>query len=194
MYTCAFNKASSVAKIPAGNDLPKVHIRSYGYATVAATLKLKNDMTISSITPNKMGFNGEVTVTAKGTGFPLSNEGFPKLTIKTADGNPGIVTKYISITNTQVDFKFPPISGTPASPKAATVTFQLDYPTYSYSFTYTTPVSFDKSLDPTVTALSLQSASPILKQTIIVTGTNFNTDITKMRAYLYFASNQTMKY
>ena len=194
MYTCAFNQASSVVKIPAGNDLPKVHIRSYGYATVAATLKLKNDMTISSITPNKMGFNGEVTVTAKGTGFPLSSEGFPKLTIKTADGNPGVVTKYISITNTQVDFKFPPISGTPASPKAATVTFQLDYPPYSYSFTYTTPVSFDQSLDPTVTALSLQSASPILKQTIVVTGTNFNTDITKMRAYLYFASNQTMKY
>jgi hypothetical protein len=133
-------------------------------------------------------------VTVKGTGFPLSDQGFPKLKIKTSDGNPSDVIKYISITNTQVDFKFPAISGSPASPKTATVIFQLDYPTYSYSYTYSTLISFDKSLDPTVTALSLQSASPILKQTVVVTGTNFVTDITKMKAYLYFASNQTMKY
>ena len=49
-----------------------------------------------------MGFNGEVTVTAKGTGFPISDDGSPKLVIKTGTGNPTEVIKYISITNTQV--------------------------------------------------------------------------------------------
>jgi hypothetical protein len=82
-------------------------------------------MTVSSITPSQMGFNGEVTVTAKGTGFPLDNQGYPKLKIKTTAGNPGDVTKYLSITNTQVDFKFPAVSGSPASPLTSTIIFEL---------------------------------------------------------------------
>ncbi len=73
-------------------------------------------MTITSITPLVMGFNGEVTVTAKGTGFPVSNQGYPKLKIKTGSSNPADVTKYISVSNTQVDFKFPAVTGSPASP------------------------------------------------------------------------------
>lgn len=82
-------------------------------------------MTISSITPLVMGFNGEVTVTAKGTGFPVSNQGYPKLKIKTDANNPTDVTKYISITNTQVGFKFPAVTGSPASPYEQTVIFEL---------------------------------------------------------------------
>lgn len=45
-----------------------------------------------------------------------------------------------------------------------------------------------------MTALSIQSASPIVKQNIIVTGTNFETDKSLMKVYLYFASNLTQKY
>ena len=82
-------------------------------------------MTISSITPLVMGFNGEVTATAKGTGFPVSNQRYPKLKIKSGTGNPADVTKYISITNTQVDFKFPAITGSPLSPFESTVVFEL---------------------------------------------------------------------
>jgi hypothetical protein len=45
-YTCIFNTiltdSGTISKLPAGNDIPKVHIKNYGYATVAPTLKLKN--------------------------------------------------------------------------------------------------------------------------------------------------------
>jgi hypothetical protein len=50
------------------------------------------------------------------------------------------------------------------------------------------------SLDPSVTSLSIYSASPILKQNLVVTGTNFKTDSSLMKVYLYFASNNTQKY
>jgi hypothetical protein len=50
------------------------------------------------------------------------------------------------------------------------------------------------SLDPSVTGLERQSASPIVKQNIIITGTNFETDASLMKVYLYFASNLTQKY
>lgn len=54
--------------------------------------------------------------------------------------------------------------------------------------------SYDPALDPTVTALSVTSASPILSQNIDITGTNFKTDASKMRVFLYDAVSLTQKY
>jgi hypothetical protein len=54
--------------------------------------------------------------------------------------------------------------------------------------------TLNPALDPSVTALSLISASPIVKQNIVITGTNFDINPTKMRVFLFFASNHTQKY
>jgi hypothetical protein len=45
-----------------------------------------------------------------------------------------------------------------------------------------------------VTALSIQSASPIVKQNLVVTGTNFDLSASNMNVFLYFAGNLTKKY
>jgi hypothetical protein len=106
---CTFNTgANSIPLLPAGNDVPLVHIRQLGFLNVDASLKLLNDITIASITPLTLGFNGGVTITMTGTGFPLDAKG-PTLKIKTADGNPADVTDYSLITNQQVKFSFPPV-------------------------------------------------------------------------------------
>lgn len=78
--------------------------------------------------------------------------------------------------------------------KFGQLVFSLIYPDYTYNYTDTIAVVLDPSLDPTITSISLQSASPILKQNMVITGSSFDIDPENMRAYLYFAGNDTKKY
>jgi hypothetical protein len=192
--SCTFNTiscgGSSVPNIPAGNEAPQVHIRQVGF--VSSSILLNNNLVITSVTPTTLGVNGGVVVTASGTGFPLSSSGSPSLSI-TADNI--AVTGSITVTslsNCQAQFTFPPQSFN--TDKTTTLTYLLTYAASSYTYADTANTfTLSPSLDPSVTALSTQSASPILKQSIVITGSNFE-GILDMKVYLYFASNLTQKY
>lgn len=98
-FTCTFNTISyggnNIPKLPAGNYMPRIHIKQFGYAgapiipvlaqnihnNVESSGSLLNEMTISSVSPQQLGINGGVMVTVVGTGFPVDNSGNPTLTI-----------------------------------------------------------------------------------------------------------------
>ncbi len=142
-----------------------------------------------------MGFNGGVVVTLYGTGFPLdTSSNSPILSIKSVGGIPTEVVDFITVSNTLIQFTFPPIDSSVTSPKTTTINIELNYSSYVYTFSDTNTLTFDKTLDPTVTGLSVSSASPVLKQNIAITGSNFDASASNMKVYLYFASNNTKKY
>jgi hypothetical protein len=137
--------------------------------------------------------NGEVLVTAVGTGFPLGDSDSSQLIVSTNNAAiiGSITVRSVSLCEAQFTF---PAQASSLPTTTTTLTYALRYPSYSYTLNSNINIILNPSLDPSVTALSIQSASPILKQNIVVTGTNFDLDASNMRAYLYFQSNNTLKY
>jgi hypothetical protein len=191
---CTFNTITCggvvVPQITAGNEPPQVHVRQYGF--INSQINLSNELTITSTSPTSLGMNGGVTVTVQGTGFPVNNNGQLIITANNNLLNDKIIIS--SVSNCQVDFSFSPQDSS-IGDQTTDLTYTINNLGGPYTYHDTNNIySLSASLDPIVSGLSIQSASPILKQNIVVTGSNFDSDALNMRVFLYFASNLTQKY
>jgi hypothetical protein len=88
------------------------------------------------------------------------------------------------VSNTLINFIIPPQVTSCNSTNSKII---VNGVTTIFSFT------FDATLNPTVTSLSFQSASPIMKQNLNVSGTNFGT-LNDTKAYLYSMTDNTKSY
>lgn len=94
-----------------------------------------------------------------GSGFPLSNSN-NQIQISLC-GN--LVQTFNSITNTKIDFLVPPQGSSCSNPSSVSFNSQ----SFPLSFSY------ESTISPLVSNLSLSSSSPILKKDLQITGSNF---------------------
>ncbi len=84
------------------------------------------------------------------------------------------VTKFVSVSNEAIVFMIPKgVNSCSAGVVESTLTVNSISHTISASDFY-----YDSSLDPTITSLSKDSSSPIIKSTLIITGSGFRTQAT----------------
>ena len=171
-FTCTLeqNTDNSVL-LEAGTDKVQVHIGQIGYADNTAASAENIALTLS-MSPASSTSGALITGTLTGTGFPRSKEQAGDLAISIC-GNE--VTDIISITNIEIRFVIPP-EVTACTGSNSQVSFNSK--TASITFAY------DNSLAPTISSLSKTSASPIMKGSMTITGTNFG-DSSNTKVYLY---------
>lgn len=169
--TCKFNKNSlNNAALPAGVNKPIVHISQVGYANTASISAITVPLVITSVTPSSIGINGGLEGRIVGTGFPMKDK--TAVSLKLCGNN---VTQIISVTNEEIKFVIP------KAITACAVSTRLlqaggnslleigpfQQPITSNEFRYTADA-------PSITSLSKTSSSPIVKTTLIISGTGFS--------------------
>lgn len=87
------------------------------------------------------------------------------------------MTNYTSFSNNKIGFLIPP-QGSLCANNTSSIT--INSQVYALTFNY------DATISPLVASLSLSSASPIIKQTLRITGSNFNT-MPNVAVFLYDA-------
>ncbi len=171
--TCKFAQNSvGNAALPSGTNKPIVHIAQVGYANTGSISAITVPLVISSITPSSIGMNGGLEGTIVGKGFPMS--GKTGITLNLC-GNP--VTEIISISNEQIKFIIPKAVTTCTSARllqtGTSSVLQIGIAQQPI-----TPSQFNYSASaPSITSLSKTSSSPIVKTTLIITGTGFSTAV-----------------
>ena len=84
------------------------------------------------------------------------------------------MTDYLQVSNTQIVFTVP------KQVSACTASSQITVNGISQPLTF----SYNPALTPTISSLSRDSSSPILKSTLVITGTNFGT-LEQVEVYLF---------
>ena len=141
--------------IEAGTHTPEVYLKGLGFLTSSTTQNYT--LTATQISPDSGSLGGNQLITITGTGFSPQAQ----VTIDSNDCN------IQSVNNIQITCKTP--ANTSAASKQVTIT-QGSLTNTDLSYTY------DLSKTITITALSPSSASPVLKNDLVITGTNFGTD------------------
>lgn len=123
---------------------------------------------ISNVSPANGGTNGGYLVTIDGAGFPDNTE---EVNLIVCDASPTIV----STTNTKTVFIAPACP----SPGQYTITYNYNSQTANTNFTYGTP-----SVAATLISIYPQSASPVLKAVMTITGTGFGSNVSSITVFL----------
>lgn len=169
-FACYFpNNTDGNSLIPSGSGIPVVHIKQVGYAKINASITVA--IVITSFYPSVAGPEGNISASIFGSGFPASNLN-GEIVISLC-GNE--VVNYESFSNNEIDFLIPPEGSTCANHSSF---IKINSVTFALTFNY------DATISPLVSGLSLSSASPILKQNLQITGSNFeSTDY--IQVFLY---------
>jgi hypothetical protein len=146
--------ADSTLNIAAGSIIPKVHLENRGYFAVTASAMTVN-LVLTSVTPSSGSLGGNTPIVIVGQGF--SSE-----TVVTINNKPCKIT---SINNIEI-FCNTPSKG--SGNAAATIIITEGIVTQTSSSLYT----YDSALTPTITALSPNSASPVLKSDLVISASN----------------------
>lgn len=162
-------------KLRAGSFKPVVEVQGLGFTRASAGVSsspIPVGLVISSISNNTAPLSGGTLVGISGSGFPFD---------ATASGLSvnicGTTANIKSVTNSQIGITVPKCPVGSAS-TSITVTYN-SLTSNSVAFTYDPSI-----VTPTITGISPNSASPVLKTTMTVTGTGFGTDINQLAAYL----------
>lgn len=133
-------------------------------------------MTVTSFTPAQTSPGGGITATIVGSGFPTAMNDDLSVVVCGND-----VTAFTSVVNKQIVFTIPPQVTT-----CSGTNNQISYGGQTTTFTFT----YNPSIAPQISSLSKTTSSPILKSTITITGTNFNTGTTTV----FLIQNGAKKY
>jgi hypothetical protein len=145
--------------MPSGRGVPVVHIRQIGYALTTGVAEIVVSISLTTFVPALAGPEGDVPGKISGSGFPVDGKGAISVSLC---GN--AVTTFTSITNNEINF-IVPAQGTLCSASSSSLTINGE----SLPLTF----SYDPTIAPLVSSLSVSSASPIMKQDITITGSNF---------------------
>lgn len=146
--------------------MPVYHFDTIGYADTSALTPISVPIA-ASISPSSSSPGGGLLATISGTGFPTSLSDTSAMTVLLC----GIeVTNLISVANQKVTFIIPPGQCSPGASSSITVNGVATSLTFNY----------DPSLSPTISSISPQSSSPIIKSTLTITGTAFIDSQTKI--------------
>jgi hypothetical protein len=171
-FNCYFaNDTSGNSLIPSGTGIPVVNIRGIGYAGTASVSPITVDIVLTNFSPSVAGPEGNIPASVVGSGFPVSNDN--NEVVISLCGN--LATNYTSFSNTRIRFLIPP-QGSTCSANGSSI--KIHTKTYPLTFAY------DATISPLVSSLSLSSASPIIKQTLRVSGSNFNS-VPDLAVFLY---------
>lgn len=125
-------------------------------------------LVINSVGPNTGGSNGGYEITISGNGFPADST-------NTNINICGVNAQIVSISSTQAKIIAPPCQNT--SPQD--ITFNFNGRNATTQFTYINP-----NVVSTLFSISPQSASPVLKAIMTITGTGFGTNASAVKIYL----------
>lgn len=159
--------SDSTANISAGSHLPKIHLKNRGFFAATAT-PTSHQLSISSIAPTAGSIGGGTPIIITGTGFSAE-------TIVTVNSNPCQIT---SITNIRINCKTP-AQGTTNAAAQIVVTEELLTSTDSTSYNYSA------ELTPTIIALTPASASPVLKNNLVITASGLGTQLADLTISLH---------
>ncbi len=177
--TCKFTKNSvNNAGLPAGINKPIIHIAQVGYANTASISSITIPLVISSITPSSIGINGGLEGRIVGTGFPIKEK--TGILLKLCGND---VTEINSVSNEEIKFLIPKAVTTCTAARLLQTggssilqigTVQQLIATSQFNYLSGTP---------SITSLSKTSSSPIVKTTLIITGTGFS-NVAGTKVYL----------
>ena len=177
---CEFETSDSGSTmLPAGSDVPVFHIEGFGYAETSSLSSIETGLSVNSISPSQSSFGGQIEATMTGSGFPLSMDQADEMEIVLCGA---IVEEYISVSNEEIVFIVPTVQTCSGSTYEITVNGK----TSSIPFTY------NAALGPSITSLSVTSSSPILKKSLVITGSSLG-NISSTTIFLY-DENSTKKY
>ena len=161
--------------LTAGNWFVKVLVKNMGEVPIAsAAAAMPYSLALNASNPVSGGVNGGYSATLTGNGFPSNPD---LVSITTCGGAPVEIT---SISNTQISIVVPKC-GT-----AAADTFSV-----TYGQTLTTPFTYTAStVSGSITSISPDSASPVLKEIMTITGSGFGTDENAVKVRLADATNK----
>lgn len=171
-YVCTLPYTTDVSSplVEAGTHVPTVHIPTRGYADNSNTLNevsyLLDVVSLSAATGDILGGK---TVTMTGKGFPFTSA--KTFSLKVCD----VEAQIVSVANTEIKFITPPCT---AQTTSAVLLFNTQ--TDNEAFEYV-----DGGLTAlTLTAITPESHSPVLKGFMTITGTNFGTNVNDLTVWL----------
>lgn len=168
-FTCTLpSNQDSSAQLPAGTGIPQVHIKQIGFADGSGLTSTTIPISVSTFAPAQTSPGGGVEATVVGSGFPISSSTGLSVTVC---GN--TVTTFTTVSNKQLKFIVPlqdPSTSCTGSNNVITYNGQ----TATFTFAY------NPSIAPVITSLSKTSSSPVLKSSIVISGSNFNTGTTNV--------------
>jgi len=158
----------------AGDQLPQVHYKGLGYFEYASALSATAvSPTVASLSVQTGSTGGGQALDIVGTNFPfLAGSNATQSLSVTVGGTAAKVTAY---ENQKISIVTPP-KGSSATTCDLVVSVQGKTATIQYSYASTSA--------PIITAIDITSASPALKTTVTLTGTNFDTDKAQLTADL----------
>ena len=156
--------------MPSGKGVPVVHIKSIGYALTTGVAEIVVSIIVTTFVPAVAGPEGDVPGKISGSGYPVDGKG---TIVVSLCGN--TVTTYTSITNNEINF-IVPAQGTLCS--ASSSSLRINGEVLPLTFSY------DPTIAPLVSGLSISEASPIMKQDITITGSNFES-VSNLQVFLY---------
>ena len=159
-------------QLEAGSYKPLVHISNIGYALYSSNLQAYFvPLQINSLSSNQGSSQGGHIIQINGNGFPYVSARQSLLTVLIGETSAQIIQS----TNLAILVKTPPIQtngGSKIEVSLNSITAQSNAYTYN-----------DSSI-PIISSIAPASASPALKTIIFVQGSNFGTDMTKIRLFL----------
>jgi hypothetical protein len=171
-FACYFlNDTAGNSLIPSGSGVPVVHVKNVGYAHTETLSPVTVAIFLTSFAPTIAGPEGNIVASVIGSGFPVDK--INGNVVISLCGN--TVTNYTSLTNNKISFLIPPQGSTCQN---NTSSISINSQPYALTFNYNATIS------PLVSSLSLSSASPIIKRTLHITGSNFNT-LPNVAVFLY---------
>ena len=166
-------------EIEVGNHTPMVHEQGKGFLRVNASVNtIDETLAISNVNPSQGSTGGGTEITISGTGFAINNQYGSSSQVE-IDGEE---CKIISSNNIEI------VCMTPPEPSGGSGEIKVKvFPSSDQSvFVETTSNSFSYSASktPTVVSMSPSSASPVIKQDLTITGTNFGTSASDLTVTL----------
>ena len=149
--------SKSKNKIEAGSVVPQVHVKGKGFMLVEAS-EVSVPASVSSVSPSQGSTNGGTRLTISGSGFP---EDMERLNVSVGNYPCKVEsTSYETIVCI-------------TSPQTTAGSDQLTVEVNGVSASDASWFSYSAAKTPTLTSLDKNSASPILKQPLTITGTGF---------------------
>ncbi len=168
-FTCQLpTNANGSPALSAGSYNAEVFLVEGYLDTLAGAAPIDIGLVINSVGPSTGGSNGGYEITLSGSGFPTDST---MTTINLC----GVNAQILSISSTQAKIIAPPCQNT--NPQDITLSYNGKNATTQ--FTYINP-----NVVSTLFSVSPQSASPVLKAIMTITGTGFGTNSSAVKIYL----------
>ena len=167
--SCSISKtASNQLQLEAGSHKPIIHIRNIGFTLYNTSLQSQFfPLNISSLNITNGSSQGGQVLKIIGNGFPLKPTNL--ISVKLGSTN----CQILDVSNTAITIK------TPSKNDTSLISIAYNNQTSQY-----TGYNYDDSKTPIIMNLSPKTSSPSQKQILLISGSGFGIDKTKVRVFL----------